>query len=220
MSRWVVLPALATCALAAALFVRFVVEERELVSAVPSPRPMFSISLIDVAPGEALCMSGVTIPADARQLRVQVGTFGRSGPALSVTLRGADYTERLRVPAGYPDSAVISAAMRPPATPRLGEVCVRHRGAARIALVGSTEPRTVSRPETRVGGKLVDADTYLAFYAAGSASVLERAGVIVGRMSTFRPGLVGPWLLWPLLVVVVLGVPAGVLWAALRGVRS
>ncbi len=26
-------------------------------------------------------------------------------------------------------------------------------------------------------------------------------------MSAFRPGIVGPWLLWPLLVLVVLGVP-------------
>jgi hypothetical protein len=35
-------------------------------------------------------------------------------------------------------------------------------------------------------------------------------------MAAFRPGVVGPWLLWPLLVLTVLGVPAGVAWALRR----
>jgi hypothetical protein len=221
MSRtgWVVGPALVTCAIAAVLFARFLVEARELVAAVPSPRPVFQIDLVDVPPGERLCISGVTIPADARQLRFQVGTFGRPGPALDVTLRGESYSERLTVPAGYPDSALIVAAMEPPAAPRLGEVCLGHRGSTKVALVGAEEERTLSRPEGRVGEQRVEADTYLAFYTGGSASALDRAGEIVERMSAFRPAVVGPWLLWPLLGLVVVGVPAGVLWAVLRGVR-
>jgi hypothetical protein len=219
MSRYVTWPALATCVLAAALFSRFLTEDRELVSAVPSPRPMIQVDLIDVPPGEKLCITGVTIPQDARQLRVQVGTFGRPGPELDVTLRGPGYRERLTVPAGYPDSALIAAAMDPPPAPRLGEVCLGHRGPARIALVGAEEERTLSRPAGRVGEKPVDADTYLAFYSGESASALNRAGQIVERMSAFRPAVVGPWLLWPLLALVVVGVPAGVLWAALRAVR-
>jgi hypothetical protein len=122
------------------------------------------------------------------------------------------------VPAGYPDSAVITTAMDPPEDARLGEVCLRHRGSRKIALVGAREERTLSRPATRVGGKLAEADTYLAFYDGGSGSPLEQAGAIVRRMSAFRPAIVGPGLLWPLLALVVLGVPAGVLWAVLRGV--
>ena len=220
MSKWVALPALVMCALAAALFVRYLTEDRELVSAVPSPRPVFQIDLIEVPPGEPLCISGVTIPADARQLRVQVGTFGRPGAELNVTLRAPGYGERLTVPAGYADSALIAAAMDPPDAARLGEVCLEHRGSAPIALVGAEEERTLSRPEGRVGEQRVDADTYLAFYAGGSASALGRAGEIVERMSAFRPAVVGPWLLWPLLALVVVGVPAGLLWAVLRGVRA
>jgi hypothetical protein len=220
MSRWVVLPAVVTCALAAVLFGRFLTEDRELVAAVPSPRPVFQVSLIRVPPGEQLCISDVTIPEDARQLRVQVGTFGRPGPELDFTLRAPGYSDRVRVPAGYPDSALITAAMDPPTTARLGDVCVTHRGAAPIALVGTEEARTVSRPEGDVGGKVAEGDTYLAFYERGWASALDRAGEIVNRMSAFRPAVVGPWLLWPLLALVVLGVPAGVLWAALAAVRS
>ena len=46
MSRWVALPALVTCALAAALFVRFLTKEREVVAATPSPRPLFQFEVL------------------------------------------------------------------------------------------------------------------------------------------------------------------------------
>lgn len=220
MSRWVALAAVVTCAIAAALFVRFLTEERELVAAVPSPRPMFEVGFVDILPGEELCISGVTIPDDARQLRVQVGTFGPPGPELHVALTARDYRERLTIPAGYPDSALVTAAMDPPAAASLAEVCVRHRGARRIALVGTNEERTLSRPEGMVDGEVTEADTYLAFYEGGSASALDRAGQIVDRMSVFRPAIVGPWLVWPLFALVLLGVPGGVLWAAVRALRS
>jgi hypothetical protein len=220
MSRWVALPALVTCALAAALFVRFLTKEREVVAATPSPRPLFQVSLVEVRPDEKLCISDVTIPEDARQLRVQVRTFGRPGPELDVTLQARGYRERLMVPGGYGDAAVIAAPMNPPATARLGEVCLGLRGSAPISLVGSNEGRTQSRPEGHVGGNNATADTYLAFYERGSASALDRTGEIVDRMSAFRPAVVGPWLLWPLLALVILGVPGGVLWAALRAVGS
>jgi hypothetical protein len=220
MSRWVALPALVACALAAALFVPFLTKEREVVAAIPSPRPVFEVSLVDVPPGDELCITDVTIPSDARQLRFHVVAPGRRGPALAVALRASGYEERLTVPAGYPDSTLINAPMDPPAATSLGEVCLRHRGSAPIALVGSQEERTKSRPESRVDGKALDADTYLAFYEDGRASALHRAGAIVDHMSAFRPGVVGPWLLWSLLALVVLGVPGGVLWAALCGARS
>jgi hypothetical protein len=220
MSRWVVLPALAATALAAALFAGFLTEKREVVAATPSPRPVFDVSLVDVPPDEELCIADVTIPGDARQLRFHVLTEGRRGPALVVTLRARGYDERLTVAGGYPDSTLISVPMNPPPAARLGEVCLRHNGRAPIELVGSEEERTKSRPESSVGATVLDADTYLAFYANGPATALDRAGAIVDHMSAFRPVVVGPWLIWPLLALVVLGVPGGVLWAALRAARS
>jgi hypothetical protein len=220
MSRWVALPALAATAVAAALFVPFLTKEREVVAAIPSPRPVFEVSLVDVPPGEKLCIADVTIPGDARQLRFHVLTRERRGPALDVTLRAHGYDERLTVAGGYPESTLISAPMNPPAAASLGDVCLRQRGSAPIELVGSQEERTKSRPESSVGATVQDADTYLAFYANGRATALDRAGAIVDHMSAFRPAVVGPWLLWPLLVLVVLGVPGGVLWAALRGARA
>jgi hypothetical protein len=219
MSRAVLLPAVIACVVAAALFVPFLAEDRELVAATPSPRPLFQLSLVEIGPREQLCISDVTIPADADQLRFQVGTFGRPGPELAVTLQARGYRERSSVPGGYADNALVASAMRPPAGDRLGTVCIADRGRRPIALAGTAEERTQSRPEGRIGGAAVPADVYLAFYQDGSASALERVPEIVDRMSAFRPGVVAPWLLWPLLALVVMGVPAGVVFAALRAAR-
>ncbi|HET6550091.1 MAG TPA: hypothetical protein VFG79_16635 [Solirubrobacter sp.] len=220
MSRWTVVPALVLCALAAVAFGHFLLAPRDLVASTPSPRPMFQVTFVDLPPQQRLCLNDVTIPHDARQARFQVRTYGRPGPALDVELLAPGYRERLRVPAGYRDEALISAPMTPPREARLGRVCLRQDGAARISLVGTTEDRTRSRPYGDVDGEPVSADTYLAFYAGRTASALHETPAIVDRMGAFRPGIVGPWLLWPLLAIVVVGVPCGVIWAAVNAMRA
>jgi hypothetical protein len=217
-------PVLVTVALialvAAAFFGRFLLADRDLVAATPSPRPVFKISLIDVPPGEPACITDVTIPSDARQIRFQVGTYDQVGPALKVELRAPGYTANVPVPAGYADSALVVEPMPPPKRDVLGTVCVRHDGDRKIALVGTTEERTLSRPKDTVNGREVAPDAYLAFYENRHASALSQTGSIIDRMSAFRPGIVGPWLLWPLLAITAFGAPLGVLWAVLRAVRS
>jgi hypothetical protein len=220
MSRWVLIPALIACAVAAALFARFLTADRDLVASTPSPRPVFSVTYVTVPSGEPLCIGDVTIPDSARRLRLQVRTYGRLGPALAVTLKARGYEQRVDVAAGYADNTVLDAAMTPPPADALGEVCLRQSSGRPVALAGSTEERTQSRPRSRLGDQPVAADSYLAFYAGRSASALRETPEIVDRMGAFKPGIVGPWLLWPLLVLAVVGVPAGVVWAALRAARA
>jgi hypothetical protein len=220
MSRPALITAALIGAIAAVLFGRFLLADRDLVASTPSPRPVFKISLIDVPPGEPLCITGVTIPAAARQIRFQVGTFGRPGPALDVELTAPGYRGRVLVAGGYADSALVVEPMPHPRTDALGRVCVRHDGADKIALVGSSEERTRSRPVDTVSGQPVDPDAYLAFHEGRSGSALGRTGAIVDRMSAFRPGIVGPWLLWPLLLLTALGVPLGVLYVVRLALRA
>jgi hypothetical protein len=220
MSRPVLIPAALVCAVAALLFARFLVHDRDLVAATPSPRPVFKVTPIDVPAGEPICIRDVTIPADARQIRFEVDSLGAPGPALEIEARAAGYRALVRVPAGYADDALVVEAMTPPAHDVLGTVCVRHGGTRAIALVGTTEERTLSRPKDDVGGRPVEADAYLAFYEGRSGSALRETPSIIDRMSAFRPGIVGPWLLWPLVLVTALGVPIGVLFAIVRAVRA
>jgi hypothetical protein len=218
MSKWVILPAAVLCALAAVLLLRFLGADRDLVAATPSPRPMFTVTYVRIPASGQLCLSDVTIPASARQLRLQVRTFGRPGPALAVELRAPGYEQRHELPADYPDGAVLVLPIEPPPEDALGSVCLTAERA--VALVGTTEERTQSRPAGALDGNPIAADTYLVFYAGRSASALSQTGAIVERMAAFRPAGVGQWLLWPLLALVVVGIPAGVLAAVTSAVRA
>jgi hypothetical protein len=216
MSRFIALPALALCLLAAVLFLPSLLRERDLVASTPSPRPLFNVTPITVAPGPPLCLNRVTIPHDARQVRFQVITGGRPGPPLRVTLSADAYAQRASVAAGYADETTLSPAIAPPPQTRLGRVCITNGGTAPIALTGSGEERTQSRPEGTIDGRPVAGDAYLAFYEARTGSALSQTRGIIARMGAFRPGVVGPWLLWPLLVLVLVGVPGGLVWALHR----
>jgi len=220
MSRWALLPALALCAVAAALRAPSLLRERELVAATPSPRPLFDVTPVELPAGKELCIADVTIPGSAEELRLQVATLSGPGPALAVRLRAPGYEERLTVPGGYPDGALIAAPVAPPPATALGSVCVAHAGTAPITLTGTTEERTRSRPRGTLAGAPVEPDAYLAFYERERGSAPGHIVDIVDRMSAFRPAIVGPWLIWPLLAVAVVGVPGGVLWAVLRAVRA
>jgi hypothetical protein len=212
MSRRVALPAALACAVAAALFVPFLVKDRELVASTPSPRPLFSLAFVSLPRDGRLCASDVTIPHDARVLRVQARTFGRPGPALAVTVGAA----RARVAAGYADGTTLAVPFHPPVVTRLGRVCLARAGSAPLAFAASAEARTQSRPRWAVDGRPVNADAYLAFDTGRTGSAVAQTPAVLSRMRAFRPGVVGPWLLWPLLVLTVAGVPAGVFLALRR----
>lgn len=214
------MPAMTLCAVAAALFMPSLVRKRELVAATPSPRPLFTVTPIDIAAGEQLCVSDVTIPADAEELRFQIASRLAPGPALDLRLSAAGYHERLSVPPGYPDGASITVPLRPPGATRLGRVCLSHDGPGDVALTGTTEDRTLSRPRGTLAGEPLAADTYLVFFERERGSALAHTPQILERMSAFRPRVVGPWLLWPLLALVTMGVPGGVLLAVLRATRA
>jgi hypothetical protein len=220
MSKTVVLTAAAVCLAAALLCGRFLVRDHDLVASTPSPRAVFVPALIDIPAGRRLCITDVTIPSDAHQLRFQVDTYGVPGPALHAELSAPGYRATVAVPAGYADGALIAERLRPPRRDVLGQVCIRNPTARGFSLVGTAEERTLSRPEGAVDGRPVQADAYLAFYEDRHASALRETPSIIDRMSAFRPGIVGPWLLWPMLALTVVGVPLGLLTALLRAVRA
>ncbi|WP_157591796.1 hypothetical protein [Solirubrobacter soli] len=214
--RPITVAAAVVCLVAAAFFVPFLLRDHDLVASTPSPRPLFNVTPLALPANQPLCISRVTIPPDARQVRFTAITGGAPGPELAVTLAAPGYSARATVPAGYADATTVAPRITPPPDARLGTVCIARRGNTPVSLTATAETRTQSRPEGRIDGAPVDADAYLAFYEGATGTPLAHLGDIVDRASAFRPGIVGPWLLWPLLALAVLGVPAGVVWALRR----
>src|SRR3954467_9776762 len=110
MSRWIVLPAAVLLLVATALFLPSLLRERELVASTPSPRPLFEVTPVALDPNRPLCISDVTIPPDARQMRFQVITGGAPGPAIDVALRATGYAQAVTVPAGFADETTLAPA--------------------------------------------------------------------------------------------------------------
>ncbi len=64
-------------------------------------------------------------------------------------------------------------------------------------------------------------DISVRLLAADGGSVLERAGEMVDRAAAFKPGLFGaPVLLWLVLLLVAVGVPAAAVYSMLSSFRE
>lgn len=199
-------------------FAPFVTEERPIpVSTVVTPPIFVAPALIEVPAGERACLDDVLLDPDADIARFRVGTYGFDGPALVLTLSGPGYREDIRVAGGYGDNAELVLPVAGPRHELVGTACIDNGGRRLIALYGTSEPRTQSRVDVTVGGEPVAADVTLSFWEREPSTVLARTPEILEVMTAFRP--IGPWLTWPLLALVLLGVPALALWALQRAFR-
>ena len=88
--------------------------------------------------------------------------------------------------------------------------CVENRGTRLVAVFATTsaKPGPVS---ATLDGQPLGTNPWLAFYEAKQTSIAKRLPTILDRMAIFRPPFIGGWLLWPLAVLFVIGVPAALL---------
>ncbi len=160
-----------------------------------------------VGPGERLCQESEQVPAGSGSLELNVGTYGRPGPALEISV---GRTTRGARAGGYRDGWVRvrfgGAASASPAR----EVCVRNRGDARLAVAGKpTHPQTAAR----VAGKPAEGRVTLRWRAAQRATWWADGAEIARRVTRGKADL-GPWTPLALLAVVWFGAFALVLRSA------
>jgi hypothetical protein len=182
-------------------------EKRDIPAEVPSPPPLTATDLVIVRGGGRLCMTEAAISKETRLMRFKVGTYGKPGPALGVTLKAAGYSSSASVPAGFADNALLEVAVAAPPSGRLGTICIRNDGRRKIAFYAASD-RARSRVKPFVDGKLQTATPTLIFAEAHKVSIAHRAGVIAGRIAVFRGVLDHAWIVWLLVVVMLAGVPA------------
>ena len=201
---------------AAAGFLPFLTKERNIAVSTPATNPVFtSPALIQVPGGERACLDDVLLDPEADLARFRVGTYGFEGPPLVLTLFGEGYRERVPVSRGFADNADLGVTIRGPERELIGGVCIANEGRRLIALYGTAEGRTQSRVDVTVDGEPLPAtDVALAFYEREPGTVIERIPDALDAMAAFRP--IGAWLTWPLLLLVLIGMPALAIWALAR----
>jgi hypothetical protein len=197
----------------------FLTEDRSFPASIPQPPPLFNLPLIALKPGESTCMQPVVVDTHSERAGFVVETNGRPGQPLRVTLTGPGYRSEGTAPGGYPDHGTALAPVRPPARDVAVRACVENAGRRTISLWGSNDRTRTPLTATGAATK-VNANPVLTFFEAKPSSLAGHLPIAFRRMAEFRPGFVGPWLIWPLAAICVVGLVAGSLWALWRSIRD
>lgn len=195
--------------------VPYLQKKRDFASAITSPSPLEAISLVDVKPRSAVCMSDMAIEPHARQARFRAGTYKKAGPPLTVSFRGRSYSYTRRIAGGWADNELLVVPVPGPRSSELLDICIRNEGKVRIALYSSSD-RTRSRSVVTTGKRREAANPTFGFWEAKPTTLASRAGTTVDRMAVFRGPLGHPWIVWAFLVLFALGLSGGGGWLLWR----
>jgi hypothetical protein len=198
----------------------FLAEQRQITSAVPVPPPLFRISPVQIDPGRQACADKVALDERSGVAAIHAAPRTAGVPRLAFTARSGAYRARGAFRGGLgPHGDVLEASFAAPPGPRSATVCVRNAGRRPVALVGTEEPRTATRSTTTIDG-LTQPDLALTIYEPGRRSLLAAAPEILDRAALYKAGFLRGWMLAPLVLLVVVGVPGGVMWALGRALRE
>jgi hypothetical protein len=166
---------------------------------------------IKVRSGQNACITPVPLDPGDRRLHMLLRTQGRRAPVVDVTVKQPGFVAQARfhdyaVGALTPVESQLSQA---PPRAQDGELCLRNRGPRAVWLVGTSEGESLTLPVTSVDGKVAtDIDPAITFLTGERTSLAQRTGRMLDRAAGFTGALPG-WLLWPLALLFVLGLPIG-----------
>jgi hypothetical protein len=196
--------------------------DRQVISSVPDPEPVFALSEFPIAPHQQACLNSVTVDPNSRiaEFHLRLAEPSRSGgPPVELVLSAPGYRGVVEVPGGYA-GGTVSLPMKPPARSLIGSACFINRGRTTVLFDGTTEARSLSRSSMVIAGKPVVGDIALTFLDGSPRSLLDGLGEVFGHASTLTDRFVPVWLIWLLAVIVALGVPLGVLAAFYLALRQ
>jgi len=161
------------------------------------PLPEFTRTL---GAARQFCQPVDVVPADTGAVRMLIGTYGRPGPPLDVTVRAGGQTVTSGGLNGGWAQGVVSAPLEVPGrSAERARVCVRNQGSSRIALGGW-------RGQVRFD-----------FLSDHKRSIAGSFGWLAQRFDEGKSSWYGPWALWLAAALVLSGAGLGVV-ALVRGV--
>jgi hypothetical protein len=153
----------------------------------------------ELGPGDRACRTNIDVPAPFSRVNLATASFGRTGPALTITAGDARGT----VAGGYPDNSTVETRVGEVAEGGRIDVCVTNDGDHRVALYGSP-PDT---PPDYLGDPNLDPELGVTFVREEPKSMLSLVPEAFERAALFRPAWVGAWTFWVLLGLVAAAVP-------------
>ena len=171
--------------------------------------------------GAVVCTDRLLVAVATRRLEVELGGSGAGRPPALVSVLGADRRTllgRTRVPAAPADAfAGVPVNLRPlvadsgPDRATVAYACITPHGHG-LTIGGMAAPGVPGTSPTTSDQATIDGRPagfrVTAVYrpAAGAReSIVSRFSEMLRRAALFRPGFVGPWLYWLLVVILPLG---------------
>jgi hypothetical protein len=193
---------------------------RPAIWATPTSEPYDVSQLTPIAvPGHGrICVDGMPWAPQARfvQLRVLPGPRARTA-AIGVAATGpGGYRADAQILGGLAQNARATVPIRPARKEITGTLCVTNEGARPLSFYGvPTADRLGAPVKVTLDGKPVpDRQLSVTLLQSRDKSILGRLGTVLSHVATFRP--IGPWLVWILLALLLVGAPVGVALALAR----
>jgi hypothetical protein len=204
-----------------ALFASYLLHKERPFAGTPAPRALFKATPFTIPVHGSACMSSLTLPPNGRLLALELGeaSGAHGGPPLEVRLTAPGYRELVRVP-GERSEGEVQVPVRPPRRYAVGSACLINRGNAPAVLIGSTEPRSVSRVKLTVNGRATEGDIALTFLNGRRLSRLSRLGEVFGHASNLTDHLIPVWLVWIFAIAASLGVSLATLVMFRRAINE
>jgi hypothetical protein len=215
------LPALCALLMVVALVawgIPWLTASRTDTTAVPTPPPFSTVTPIALPGGAKICEDKVAFATQTRDATVLTSKFSGAGPALRVVASFPGYEGVGTIPAGYGGESALRADLPAPPRDAIGTLCITNTGRRAIALEGTAEGRIQNRSVTSVDDRVIVPKLSLILTEPVNRSLADRPGEILDRIAAFKPGWIGSGSLALLFLLVLVGVPAGVLWAIWDGI--
>lgn len=182
-----------------------------------------------VAPGQALCVRDLRLPAGAASVSMVLAGRDGSGTRVDLALHSARTTVRTSTRVAGRQLADAQFRIPPPRTAAPARLCLRPRGGGIVVAGTRTNPlegtnyapqgATVGvEPNAALNGRPIPGLVTVRFRAGEATTRLGALDEATRRASLFRPGWVGPWTFAALAALVPLLWAAGLaaLWRAGR----
>jgi len=167
----------------------------------------------ELRPGQEVCQVPIAVPEGGEfdRVVVKLGTFGKPGPAIEVSIRGRTegVISRGTLRGGYADVAQSGEqAIAVDEVPENSDVdvCLRNRGNVKVAVFGNAD--AASRTSTAWKDNEPTGNDLTLVFERSPRSVTSLFGAMADRASLFKLGWTGAWAFWLLGALVLLAVPA------------
>jgi hypothetical protein len=195
-------------------------QQGDVVSSTPVRADLASVHPIVLEPGARACLGDVTFDPAVRvaQLTLAPSATGSAPTRLTLVASGPGYRAMATTTLVRGQGGRLDVPISPPRDGVLGTLCVRNDGRHTTALAGTADPRALTRSAIVVDGERSGQGFSVILREAGGRSLLSRTSQIVDRTAALSA--VGPWLLWLLIPLLALGMPAAVAMALRLALRE